>query len=218
MQKLRNKNKLILLAVVVVPIVIAFLMNSQQVLAQTDNQQPLPVQIVNPLPLPTTGSSEVSGTVTATQGGTWNVSISGNTAATPLFVRDVNEAANQPAINRQQCVTSGTRCDFSSLYTIPPNKRLVVEYASAGGLLPAGQHYSCAFFPSVGGSANVPILMRSSNASAGSGTSAIETEIGQAMRFYADPSTTLVGECTRDSDVGDAVFDLEFNGYLVDIP
>jgi hypothetical protein len=48
---------------------------SRQAMAQNPNQGSAPVTIVNPLPLPVTGS--VSGSVSATQSGTWNLGING---------------------------------------------------------------------------------------------------------------------------------------------
>src|SRR5262245_4080592 len=55
----------------------------------------------------------------------------------PLPVTSADNPATQPVIgNFGQCSTSGQFCTFSSVYSIPANKRLVVEYASADALLP----------------------------------------------------------------------------------
>src|SRR5215831_20547904 len=90
MQTLRNK--LIAFAALVVLAAVGSLMNSHQAAAQQGPPTGLAVNIVNPLPVPVTGSTTVSGTVGATQSGNWNVGILGtpavtvanNTAASPF--------------------------------------------------------------------------------------------------------------------------------------
>jgi len=59
-----------------------------------------PVSITSPLPLPITGTATVSGTVGATQSGTWNVGISGtpNVTAAQGGTWNVN-VANSPAFS-----------------------------------------------------------------------------------------------------------------------
>lgn len=47
-----------------------------------------PVSIISPLPLPVTGNTSVSGTISAQQSGTWNVGITG----TPSVTGNVNVA------------------------------------------------------------------------------------------------------------------------------
>jgi len=88
----RFKNQLIATAVLSVLAVIGTIMNSHQAAAQQGPPTGLAVNIVNPLPVPVTGSTTVSGTVGATQSGNWNVGILGtpavtvanNTAASPF--------------------------------------------------------------------------------------------------------------------------------------
>src|SRR5216684_715917 len=73
----RFKNRLILTAVFAALAVAGMIMNSHPVSAQQGPPDGLAVKIVGPLPVPTTGSSTVSGTVGATQSGQWNVGITG---------------------------------------------------------------------------------------------------------------------------------------------
>src|SRR5258708_66895 len=73
----RFKNRLILTAVFAALAVAGMIMNSHPVSAQQGPPGGLAVKIVGPLPVPTTGSSTVSGTVGATQSGQWNVGITG---------------------------------------------------------------------------------------------------------------------------------------------
>jgi hypothetical protein len=217
MQTLR-KN-VVALSIVGVLAVIGVLISSHQTHAQGRGGGPTVTIDPAQLPLPVTGNSTVSGTVSATQSGPWNVGISGNSVANPLQIRDVDRPGNQPAMGGDQCIASGSRCNFDSLYTVPAGKRLVVEYASASGLLPAGQHFSCFFFPHEGTNfGQIALSLPSSPASTSSGTVVPEAVTAQAMRFYADQSTTLDAGCSRDSDSGAAVFDLHFSGYLVNVP
>jgi hypothetical protein len=87
MQRLRER--LIAVAVVGVLAITGMFMNSRQTKAEGS----APVTIVGPLPLPVTGSTTLSGTVAATQSGLWNVGITGNTNATPLWVTDRDNPA-----------------------------------------------------------------------------------------------------------------------------
>jgi hypothetical protein len=73
---LRFKNHLIAAALFVILAAIGTLMNSKQVAAQGPPDG-LAVRIVNPLPVPTQGTSTVTGTVAATQSGTWKVGVNG---------------------------------------------------------------------------------------------------------------------------------------------
>src|SRR5215467_10320755 len=80
----RLKNHLIAAAVLSVLAVIGTAMNSHQAAAQGPATG-LAVNIVNPLPVPVTGSTTISGTVAATQSGSWNVGITGTVNVTPVL-------------------------------------------------------------------------------------------------------------------------------------
>jgi hypothetical protein len=67
----------------------------------------------------------VSGTVSVSNfPTTQNVSVSGNSAATPIFVRDVDEPAKNAYV-QYLCATATTR--ECSTATVPPGKRFVIE-------------------------------------------------------------------------------------------
>jgi hypothetical protein len=70
------KHTLIVLAALGGLAAVGSLMNSRQVAAQ-GRPGSMAVNIVNPLPVPVSGSTTVSGTVAATQSGAWNVGIAG---------------------------------------------------------------------------------------------------------------------------------------------
>src|SRR5260370_30822240 len=78
---LRFKRHLIVAALFVILAAIGTLMNSRQVAAQGPPDG-LAVRIVNPLPVPTQGTSTVTGTVAATQSGTWKVGVNGTVGTT----------------------------------------------------------------------------------------------------------------------------------------
>jgi len=68
-----NQSKLLALSVVGILVLVGFLMSSRQAPVQAAGSAP--VTIVGPLPLPVTGDTSVSGTVAATQSGTWQVEV-----------------------------------------------------------------------------------------------------------------------------------------------
>lgn len=80
----------------------------------------------NPVPVAGSVNATLTGTVNAAQSGTWNVGINGNTAATPLFVRDTDNPARQPFVSF--CSLSAFpglgSCNFA---TVPAGKELVIE-------------------------------------------------------------------------------------------
>src|SRR5215831_13589077 len=89
------QKRALLTAVIAGFAVIGYLMNSQQAVAQGPPSG-VAVNIVNPVPLPVTGSTTVSGAVAATQSGAWNVGIAGNSTSNPVLIGDVDNAARRP--------------------------------------------------------------------------------------------------------------------------
>lgn len=81
-------------------------------LAQQGPPNGMAVTILN-TPLPVTGSTTVTGSVNAAQNGAWNVGITGNSAANPLFVagttggqkRFIITGINTPVPDGKQWVT-----------------------------------------------------------------------------------------------------------------
>jgi hypothetical protein len=90
----------------------------------------IPVTIASPLPLPITGQATVSGTVAATQSGTWNVNVTGNAngPGSSPFQQTVTFSANPPSACRA-IPTSPQVCDFQ-FPAVPAGKRLVVTNVS----------------------------------------------------------------------------------------
>jgi hypothetical protein len=86
----------------------------------------LAVKIVNPIPLPLTGSvtSTVTGTVGLASGASVQVN---NTVTDPVRVRNVNDAI-QPFQAEKTC--SGTPGCLVQIVSVPAGKRAVIEYFS----------------------------------------------------------------------------------------
>jgi hypothetical protein len=126
------KKRMLVAAIIAGLAVIGYLMNSQQAVAQGPPGG-LAVNIVNPVPVPVTGSTTVSGAVAATQSGTWNVGITGtpnvnvkNPATAPVLFLNVNDPGRIPYQSRQDCsgpLNSGN-CS-ASWPPVPANHRLV---------------------------------------------------------------------------------------------
>ena len=140
MQKLRNH--LVLIAALGTLGAMGWMMNVKPAAAQPPPPAgSAPVTIVGPLPLSVTGVTTVSGVVAAAQSGTWNVAITGNSAASPLSTKNVDEPGRNPYQERLTCnVVAGNagRCTAQGL-AVPANKRLVIEHVSAQLVVDTGR-------------------------------------------------------------------------------
>jgi hypothetical protein len=100
--------------------------------AQGQAQGAAPVQIVGPLPVPITGSVAIAGTP--------SINLT-NTAATALFVRDVNSGSQQPYQEYKPYSFSnscGPTVCFVDFSQVPAGKRLIVTNVSGRFSLPPG--------------------------------------------------------------------------------
>jgi hypothetical protein len=145
------KKRMLAAAIIAGLGMIGYLMNSQQAVAQQPGPPDgLAVRIVNPVPVPVTGSTTVSGTVAATQSGTWNVGITGtpnvgitgtpnvnvtNPATAPVLTLDISKSAGQ--VVELQCLRSLAPtpvCEEvpgpstpTAAYVVPKGQNLVVN-------------------------------------------------------------------------------------------
>ncbi len=86
-----------------------------------------PVHIVGPLPVPVTGTSTVSGTIAATQSGTWNFGVT-NTKFNPV---PVQQAIEPVYISKGLVLGVGSgSAGPEVVYAVPANKILALEFAS----------------------------------------------------------------------------------------
>jgi hypothetical protein len=117
----RFKNHLIAMAVLSVLAIVGTIMNSHQAQAQGPPGG-LAVNIVNPLPVPVTGSLGISGTP--------NVNVA-NPATAPVLALNVNDPgriAYQAVSNKQGCGTNVV-C-ILTFPTVPTGHRLVIQHVS----------------------------------------------------------------------------------------
>ena len=101
-----------------------------------------PVTVVNTTanPVPVSGVVSVSGTstVNAQQSGSWNVGISGNSAANPFLVRDVDQASRKPYAQTIKMTFNSSDRAVLGNFDVPAGKRLVIESFSVFGKFPSG--------------------------------------------------------------------------------
>lgn len=194
--------------------------------AQSANAQGPPdgvsVRIVNPLPIPVTGT--ISGTVALTAGAAVVVA---NTAANPVKVSNVSPAF-QPFQYSSNCVTSGSglsgaRCDIGS-HLVPSGKLLVIEFASVQGCLTAGQSFRLGIGANAGGGFATHALVPSPEAPTPSATTGCNgagtslTAAAQVVRIYAVGGTSVFLSGQRNSDQGPASFFATISGHYEDVP
>ena len=146
-------------------------------------------------------------TVLAQQGGTWDVGITGT-----ANVRDLDEPSRQPYQRTGALDFAAGQVITTTQFTVPSNKRLVIEYVSAQIIVSeaifrfsvktsAGDSQATHFF--------VPMALPNATGL---------HIVSQQTRLYAGPGTTVIIEARRIND-----FDLDawsgqtaFSGYLVD--
>ena len=136
---------------------------------------------------------------------------------TLLDVRDVDNPARQPVQADAECSSEQLGC-FLTIYTVPAGKRLVIEYASMEANIPEGQITQLRVTTVAGG---VPsghrLPLSAPSVTFGSGGGHL-TSVGQQVRLYADPGTSVVVVSLRTSNVGTATFRFTISGHLVDVP
>ena len=127
--------------------------------------------------------------------------------AAPLLVRDPDNPARQPFVATLLSVNPNT-----SFFTVPSGKRLVIEYVSGQGTLPAGDKLLFVrlqvetqgsivlhrFLPVLTGTeGNVDVFL-----------------VSQQTRLYADPGSTVI----LSGPPANVIFSVTVSGYLVDVP
>jgi hypothetical protein len=137
----RFKNRLVVVLLFAVVAVAVTLLNFRQAAAQTTPPPgggSAPVTIVNPIPLP------VTGTVGFASGSSINVS---NPATSPVFVRDVDQRDRHPYQDTVSFIQDASTCPSNFVCTVtfkpvPAGYRLVITYVSAHFI--SGTYTHCA--------------------------------------------------------------------------
>lgn len=167
------------------------------------------VTVVNtPLPVTLQGTSSISGTVAATQSGTWNVGITGspnvNVMNTPL---PIAETARKAVNHSFVCSSTAVGCGEGAAteYVVPTGYQLVIDYASiAASNLPVGDAAVL----------NIVTTVNSVFAS-------FQVPQSQMVKLYADAGTTVQLSADRASNVGggpNTSYFVSFTGHLVPLP
>lgn len=214
------RNKLIALAAVGILGMVGSLMNSRQAAAQGPSNG-LAVRIVEPLPLPVTGSSTISGTVAATQSGAWSVGLTGNTATNPLLVRNVDDPASHPiALLIGNADSVGL---YFAQWTVPATRRYVIEEFYAGCSVDTTASMTDASVRVFGGgtvTANASAAPRFIEPNGSISGHAVNLWSASAVtRLYANPGDTIsfrVDDTSGSSSVRECT--LSLSGYAVDVP
>jgi hypothetical protein len=137
----RFKNHLMAAAVFTLLAVIGTMMNSSPSAAQAQAGPNVTVVNTNANPVPVTGSTTVSGTVTATISGTPNVNVA-NPATAPLFFVNVNDPGRIPYQSvKNNVICSGGGC-AAIFPAVPAGHRLVVQHYSGDLIVTAGSTLS----------------------------------------------------------------------------
>jgi hypothetical protein len=181
------------------------------------------VNVLN-TPLAVTGSVTTSGTVNLAPGATVTV----NTSTGPVRVKSVNDGL-QPVQAKGSCtVGAAVGCGSGFVYTVPANKRLVIEYVSLHACgLPGFTASWSILLTNVGTPGNVNHALNVTPPAMGPGNPAIgcnsapssTTDVGQVVRLYAETGSIVTFDADRANGIGgNTTFDFTFSGYLVDVP
>lgn len=160
-------------------------------------------------------------TVNAEQSGAWSVGIIGtpsvevvNTSDSPVLGRDVDHPARH-AFQRGVTLEFATGEGIASAqFTVPANKRLVIEYVSANIVLTDGIIFRFSVRTSAGSSTGTHYFVPMSQPNFPEGYT-----ISQDTRLYAAPGTTVTIEARRvvnATSLPSTGF-AEISGHLVDL-
>ena len=134
-----------------------------------------------------------------------------NTESMPAKVRDVDNGRNPVHAEVNCVVDEGGGC-LRLIYTVPADKRLVIEFASMRARVTDAQVSRMSMYTTVGGAEVLHYLTPTPSSTIDNG----ETSAGQQVRLYADAGTGVwVSGEPFDSD-GTSNFHFTISGYLVD--
>jgi len=200
MHKLTNKVIAVLAAGVLA--LIGSLMSSREAAAQQQGPPDgLAVRIVNPLPVPTTGTVGLAPGATV---------VIGNAAAAPVLVRDVDNPARTPFQAKLCPVNCTGNLAFPTSLIVPAGKQLVIEQI-AGECFPSGQTLAVGL--TVTTHSTTVTHLFGLQYPLGPGFSTAYTN--HTTRLYADGGTTVAPAYNSyDANPADTACDIAFSGYL----
>jgi len=131
-----------------------------------------------------------------------------NGSASAIPVRDLNTGAQQP-IQFALLPHSSTSKTATFTYTVPNNKRLVIEYYSAAlNQYPVGGYAYVTLETSIGISTNYWTVVPNS---------ATVVSFNQMTRMYADPGTDVIAQVSANTGTSCSAT-VNIAGYLIDYP
>lgn len=198
--------------------------------ARSSNAAPPPdkdVVVVNtaaqPVPVAVQGTATIAGTVSLASGSSIGINPSsntvqlGNTVDNPVMVRDVDNPARQPFQEEFAITLPDNFGGENATFMVPLGKRLVIEYVSARGFVPAGQTLTFSIRTRQGNTPNgvVHYLVSTEQGFSGTSTGFVA---GQVMRLYADPGTQVLVRAGRNPATGTGNAFIAVSGHFVDVP
>lgn len=130
-------------------------------------------------------------------------------------VYDVDNPALQPFQQYVHLVFDPTQLGGGKTFTVPADKRLVIEFVSGNVALRQGSVSNFTVTTTVNGIIGKHRLVVTSQGP--SGGLPISYTVSQNMRVYADPGTTVIVFVNATLG-GEGGFDATISGYLVDLP
>ena len=216
---------------------VGVMMNPDRSAAQASAGPAVTVVNTSSNPAPVTGATTVSGTVAATQKGSWNVGVPGgvsisgtpnvavpggvsingtpsvniaNSLNSPIPVTLVSTAGQPFQRDFTVTITNNSDSGDGNVTTVPAGKRLVIEYASVYcSVVPPGNSAAAYFVTSVGGNAGVHVLPV---VTVQGGLTFILT--GQQVRWYADQLTDVTAHVNRSFTNGFTPCAITISGFL----
>jgi hypothetical protein len=172
------------------------------------------VHVINatfdPVPTSAQGITNVAGTVSVTN--TPNVHVA-NTTPIPVSFTSQPLAPFQTAASTTE---SGTNVSTLTVTTVPAGKRLVIEWVSMIGQVPAGQHVELMDLTVSNGPGGVShqfVIQSQPDAVIGDAL----FRANQSLKLYADAGTQVSALFRRNSNAGSANYGITISGYLVDM-
>lgn len=133
----RLRHHLVVVVGFVLIAVSTLVIGSRDAIAQNPNAGSAPVTIVNPLPLPVTGTVTVNNAPTSTT--------IDNPATNPVLVRSVDGELREPVQFRGVTTSFTGSTGATTFVTVPADKMLVIEHVSASINLPTADGlFGCA--------------------------------------------------------------------------
>jgi len=188
--------------VLVVALLLASPLTSNAVPSEKD------VRVINttlePVPTAAQGTTTIAG----------NVNVA-NSTANPVPVSFTSDPF-QPFQGAAGTTETGTNVSTVNVATVPAGKRLVIEFVSMTGQVPAGQHVEIMEITTssgIGGVSHAFVIHAQPDAVSGDAL----FRANQSLKLYANAGTQVSALFRRSSTLGQANYHLTISGYLVDM-